>query len=156
MSLRSRCEHRLWQSVLLALGARVLRIPTTSLRTGLGMTHKFFRPLSLRAGAHTGYPVRNPSTNLRLVLLPLGKGGKLSLPPTAHGVLRHSVRCVSIPAQKRGEGPRCGSYGTPQNRPPFPGGAGHAFCSRPTCTPCHLFTLHMIRPPLKGAGTAKP
>ena len=75
MSLRSRCEHRLWQSVLLVLGAGVLRIPTTSLRTGLGMTRKFFQPLSLRAGAHTGYPARNPSTNLRLVPLPLGKGG---------------------------------------------------------------------------------
>ena len=81
MSLRSRCVHRLWQSVLLVLGAGVLRmtllrcpkflrcltadagnfdrghsltslplplaalgsLPTTSLRTGLGMTRKFFR-----------------------------------------------------------------------------------------------------------------
>ena len=41
-----RC-HWLWQSVLLVLGTEVLRIPTTSLRTGLGMTRKFFRLLSL-------------------------------------------------------------------------------------------------------------
>ena len=85
MSLRSRCAHRLWQSVLLVLGAGILRIPTTSLRTGLGMTRKFFRLLSLRAGANTGYPARNPSTNLRLVPLPLGKGGKLSLPQLLTG-----------------------------------------------------------------------
>ena len=85
MSLRSRCAHRLWQSVLLVLGAGILRIPTTSLRTGLGMTRKFFRPLSLQAGAHTGYPAPNPSTNLRLVPLPLGKGGKLSLPQLLTG-----------------------------------------------------------------------
>ena len=102
---------------------------------GEAVTGGFF-PARTHGKCAAVYPTRNPSTNLRLVPLPLGKGGKLSLPPTAHGVLRHSVRCVSIPAQKRGEGPRCGSYETPQNRPSFPGGAGHAFCSRPTCTPC--------------------
>ncbi|MBD9227131.1 MAG: MBL fold metallo-hydrolase [Clostridiales bacterium] len=37
-----------WQSVPPDLCAGVLRIPTTSLRTGLGMTRKFFRLLSLR------------------------------------------------------------------------------------------------------------
>ena len=40
-------DSLLWQSVLLVLGTGVLRIPTTSLRTGLGMTRKFFRLLSL-------------------------------------------------------------------------------------------------------------
>ena len=35
-----------WQSVLLDLCAGVLRIPTTSLRTGLGMTREFLRLLS--------------------------------------------------------------------------------------------------------------
>ena len=78
LSLRSQCAHWLWQSVLPVLGAGILRIPTTSLRTGLGMTRKFFWLLSLRAGAHTGYPARNPSTGLRPVSLPLGKGGYLS------------------------------------------------------------------------------
>ena len=47
MSLRSQCAHWLWQSVLLWICAGVLRIPTTSLRTGLGMTREFFRFLSL-------------------------------------------------------------------------------------------------------------
>ncbi len=87
LSLRSQCKHWLWQSVLIVLGARVLRmtllrcpkflrcltadagnfdrghsltslplplaalgsLPTTSLRTGLGMTRKFFRLPSLRS-----------------------------------------------------------------------------------------------------------
>ena len=40
-------DSLVWQSVLLVLGTGVLRIPTTSLRTGLGMTRKFFRLLSL-------------------------------------------------------------------------------------------------------------
>ena len=38
VSLRSRRVRRLWQSVLLWICTGVLRIPTTSLRTGLGMT----------------------------------------------------------------------------------------------------------------------
>ena len=156
MSLRSRCAHRLWQSALLVLGAGVLRIPTTSLRTGLGMTRKFFQPLSLRAGANTGYPARNPSTNLRLVPLPLGKGGKLSLPQLLTGSFAIASDAFPFPRKSAARDPAAAVMGPPQNRPPFPGGAGHAFCSRPTCTPCHLFTLHMIRPPLKGAGTAKP
>ena len=40
-------DSLVWQSVLLVLGTEVLRIPTTSLRTGLGMTRKFFRLLLL-------------------------------------------------------------------------------------------------------------
>ena len=63
VSLRSQCAHWLWQSVLLDLCAVVLRIPTTSLRTGLGMTRKFFRLLSLR-GRKAPVAIRPPSPRL--------------------------------------------------------------------------------------------
>ena len=69
VSLRSQCAHWLWQSVLLDLCAGVLRIPTTSLRTGLGMTRKFFRLLSLR-GRKAPVAIRTP-----VLLAPLPKGG---------------------------------------------------------------------------------
>ena len=59
VSLRSQCAHWLWQSVLLVLCAGVLRIPTTSLRTGLGMTRKFFRLPSLR-GRNAPVAIRPP------------------------------------------------------------------------------------------------
>ncbi len=59
VSLRSQCAHWLWQSVLLVLCAGVLRIPTTSLRTGLGMTRKFFRLPSLR-GRNAPVAIRTP------------------------------------------------------------------------------------------------
>ena len=54
---RTPCNLSLvWQSVLLLLGTGVLRIPTTSLRTGLGMTRKFFRLLSLAVAIRTPSP----------------------------------------------------------------------------------------------------
>ena len=57
--IASRGAHWLWQSVLPVLGAGVLRIPTTSLRTGLGMTRKFFRlPVIAK-------PVRTPAVAIR-------------------------------------------------------------------------------------------
>ena len=109
-----------WQSVLLDLYTGVLRIPTTSLRTGLGMTREFLQLLSLpvairppvlsaplpKGGWHgeavTGgflparthrkreavHPARNPSTSLRLVPLPLGKGGRVFA--SARAVCPHS------------------------------------------------------------------
>ena len=58
-----------WQSVLLDLCAGVLRIPTTSLRTGLGMTRKFFRLPSLR-GRNAPVAIRSPVPSA-----PLPKGG---------------------------------------------------------------------------------
>ena len=69
LSLRSKCAHWLWQSALLDLCAEVLRIPTTSLRTGLGMTRKFFRLLSLR-GRKAPVAIRIPVPSA-----PLPKGG---------------------------------------------------------------------------------
>ena len=59
LSLRSQCAHWLWQSVLLWICTGVLRIPTTSLRTGLGMTCKFLRLLSLR-GRKAPVAIRSP------------------------------------------------------------------------------------------------
>ena len=62
-------DSLVWQSVLLVLGTGVLRIPTTSLRTGLGMTRKFFRLPSLR-GRNAPVAIRIP-----VPLAPLPKGG---------------------------------------------------------------------------------
>ena len=49
-----------WQSVPLWICTGVLRIPTTSLRTGLGMTRKFFRLPSLR-GRKAPVAIRSPA-----------------------------------------------------------------------------------------------
>ena len=58
-----RC-HWLWQSVLLGLFTGALRIPTTSLRTGLGMTREFLQLLSPASAIRFPVP-----------LAPLPKGG---------------------------------------------------------------------------------
>ena len=89
VSLRSQCEHWLWQSVLLDLCAGGLRIPTTSLRTGLGMTRKFFRLLSLR-GRYAPVAIRIPRPLGPLAycglsaILPLSKGHFSFSPPSYH------------------------------------------------------------------------
>ena len=126
MSLRSRCAHRLWQSVLLDLCAGVLRmtllrcpkflrcltadagnfdrghsltslplplaalgsLPTTSLRTGLGMTRKFFRLLSLQ-GRSAPVAIRIPRPKPPCLLWSVSDSSPLQrpfffLPPSYH------------------------------------------------------------------------
>ena len=117
LSLRSQCAHWLWQSVPLDLCAGVLRIPTTSVRTGLGMTRKFLRLLSLR-GRKAPVAIRSPAPT-HLFPHPLKKRGghpatsyKFSdcgvLTPPADPPERYAARLQLLLHSPQNDGAFCG------------------------------------------------
>ena len=87
VSLRSQCAHWLWQSAS--------PVPTASLPKGgwhgEAVTGGFF-PTRTHRKHEVLYHARNPSTNLRLVPLPLAKGGFV-LPANPH----HSSSKENLP-----------------------------------------------------------